>query len=69
VSKVFLNCLASAFTSVFRPLISLSRLCTALMIVKAADKLGINIDVSMEDVLAYYGIGKRTSSSSFPFPF
>jgi tetratricopeptide (TPR) repeat protein len=42
---------------------------SALMIVKAADKLGINIDVSMEDVLAYYGIGKRTSSSSFPFPF
>ncbi|MCF7970805.1 MAG: hypothetical protein K9L22_06530 [Methylococcaceae bacterium] len=38
---------------------------SALMIVKAADKLGINIDVSIDDVLECYGVGKNTGS--FPF--
>jgi len=35
------------------------------MIVQAADKLGINIDVSIDDVLECYGVGKNTGS--FPF--
>ncbi|MDF1584105.1 MAG: hypothetical protein RQ733_13565 [Methyloprofundus sp.] len=38
---------------------------SALMIVKAADKLGINIDVSIDEVLECYGVGKNTGS--FPF--
>ncbi|RLA21710.1 MAG: hypothetical protein DRQ62_09125, partial [Gammaproteobacteria bacterium] len=38
---------------------------SALMIVQAADKLGINIDVSIDDVLKCYGVGKNTGS--FPF--
>ncbi|MBE0471218.1 MAG: hypothetical protein IBX55_17120 [Methyloprofundus sp.] len=38
---------------------------SALMIVKAADKLGINIDVSIDEVLECYGVGKN--AGSFPF--
>jgi len=38
---------------------------SALMVVKSADKLGINIDVSIDDVLKCYGVGKNTGS--FPF--
>ncbi|MDD5579917.1 MAG: hypothetical protein PHY16_11645 [Methylobacter sp.] len=38
---------------------------TALMILKAANDLGINIEVSVADVLACFGVGKKTS----PFPF
>ncbi len=38
---------------------------TALMIVRAADELGIRIDVSVEDVLACFGVENKTNS--FPF--
>jgi len=38
---------------------------SALMVVKSADKLGINIDVSIDDVLKCYGVGKDTGSFSF----
>jgi hypothetical protein len=38
---------------------------SALMVVKSADKLGINIDVSIDDVLKCFGVGKNTGS--FPF--
>lgn len=40
---------------------------TALLIIKAAGELGIDIDVTVEDVLEYFDIGKP--SRSFPFPF
>lgn len=39
----------------------------ALMILKAADQLGIDIDVSVDDVLEVFEVNKQ--SSSFPFPF
>jgi hypothetical protein len=38
---------------------------TALMMLRAADDLGINIDVSVEDVLACFDVDKQT----VPFPF
>ncbi len=42
-------------------------LLVALMLVKVADKLGIDIDVSIDDVLERFNVKKK--SRSFPFPF
>ncbi len=39
---------------------------TALMLVKAADELKIDIDVTVDDVLQHFDVGKKTASS-FPF--
>ena len=38
---------------------------SALMVVKSAEKLGINIDVSIQDVLDCFGVGKNAPSFSF----
>lgn len=40
---------------------------SALLILRAADKLGIDIGVSLDDVLECFEVGKKTSR--FPFPF
>jgi len=40
---------------------------TALMILKAADELGIDTGVTLDDVLAYFAVDK--APKSFPFPF
>jgi len=38
---------------------------SALMVVKSADQLGVDIEVSIQDVLDCFGVGKKTHS--FPF--
>jgi len=38
---------------------------SALMVVKSADQLGVDIEVSIQDVLDCFGVGKKTRS--FPF--
>lgn len=40
---------------------------SALIVLKAADQLGVDIDVSVEDVINVFDLNKQ--SSSFPFPF
>ena len=40
---------------------------TALMLLKAADDLSIDVDVTVEDILEYFDVDNQTGS--FPFPF
>ena len=40
---------------------------SALMIIKAADETGVDIDVSVEDIIDYFDINAKNSSSPFPF--
>jgi hypothetical protein len=40
---------------------------TALMVLKAADQLSIDIDVSVDDVLKAFDVNKPASSLPFPF--
>jgi hypothetical protein len=40
---------------------------SSLLIKKAADDLGIDIGVSVDDVLECFAVNKQTSPNSFPF--
>jgi len=42
-------------------------LLVALTIIKIADNLGMNIEVSVDDVMERFNVNKK--SRSFPFPF